>query len=527
MKVLISDKTSEKGLNILKEAGIDYDVKTGLNEEEIIQIIGDYDAQIVRSETKDTAKILKAGKKLRIIGRAGVGVDNIDVPTATKQGIIVVNSPEGNTIAAAEHTMAMLLALARNIPMAYAALLQKRWDRSKYTGIEVYNKVLGIVGLGKIGQRVGVYAQAFGMQIIAYDPFVSNETAMAKGIKMVSLPEIYQQADFITLHLPKTPETENLINKDTFALMKDGVRIVNCARGGIVNEADLVEAIESGKVAGAAIDVFSSEPATPDNPLLSSDKIVFTPHLGASTKEAQVNVAIDVAEQIRDVLLGGQAKSAVNIPSLKPEILMPVARFMPLSEKLGCLLGQLTEPGVREITIEYSGELAGKNVTPLTTAFLKGFLGRGSSDSVNFVNAPLIAKEIGLKLIESKIATVGEYSNLIEAKVKIGSEVKSVAGNFSDPLGELIVNINGYKISAKPEGFLLVVPNEDKPGVIGKIGSLLGTKQVNIASMHVGRESSGGSAIMIISVDMEIDKGLLAEVAKLEGIIGTPKLVKF
>jgi D-3-phosphoglycerate dehydrogenase len=527
MKVLISDKTSEKGLEILRQAGFTVDVKTGLPEDEIIKIIGDYDAQIVRSETKVTAKIMDAAKKLKIIARAGVGVDNIDTEAATKRGLIVVNSPEGNTIAAAEHSIAMLLAMARNIPMAYASLKDKKWERSKFTGVEVYSKVLGVVGLGKIGSRVAHYGVGMGMKVIGYDPFVNEDYAKKLGITLASLDEIYKQADFISLHIPKTAETANLINKDTIKKMKDGVRIVNCARGGIVNEQDLYDAVESGKVAGAAVDVFSKEPAEMTNPILQSGKIVYTPHLGASTEEAQVNVAIDVAEQIVDVLNGGQARSAVNIPSLKPEKLAPVISFMPLAEKLGKLSSQLAGEAVSDIKVEYCGELAEHDVSPLTTALLKGFLEYMTSDSVNFVNAPLIAKERGIKVTESKTEEARNFANMITVEFQSGKQQKKVAGTYSRSMGEMIVLVEGYQVTAKPEGYLLIVLNKDVPGVVGRIGTFLGKHNVNIAGMNVGRDKVGGEAVMVLNVDSPIDKAVLKDIANVEGIISEARLVKF
>ena len=528
MKVLISDKISDEGVNILKKAGLEVDIKPGLSEDELIAIIGNYDAQIVRSQTKDTAKIIEAAKKMKIIGRAGVGVDNVDVEAATKRGIVVVNSPEGNTIAAAELSLALLLSMARNIPMAYLTLKEKKWDRSKFTGVEVYNKTLGVIGLGKIGSRVAKYAAAMGMKILGFDPFINKEFAQSMGIELMSLAEIYQQADFITLHLPKTTETTNLINKETFAKMKKGVRIVNCARGGIINEQDLVDAIDAGIVAAAAVDVFTTEPIDPENPLLKSDKIVFTPHLGASTEEAQENVALDVAEQIVEVLVNrGQARSAVNIPALTPEKMKPVAKFMPLAEKLGKAASQLAGEAVSEINVDYCGELAAHDVSPVTIALLKGFLDVITPDAVNFVNAPLLAKERGLKVVESKTGSAKDFANLISITIKTESKTKTISGTYSESMGEMIVEIDGYKVTARPESCLLVFPNKDVPGVIGKVGTLLGQHKVNIASMNVGRASVGGDAIMVLNVDSCVDKAVLKALEKIEGITGEAKLVAF
>ena len=357
MKVLASDKIAESGLKKLKDAGFEVDMKTGLSEDELVKIIPEYDALVVRSETKVTSKIIEAGKKLKIIARAGVGVDNVDLPSATKKGIIVVNSPEGNTIAAAEHTWAMLLAMSRNIPQAQASLRSGKWERSKFTGVEVYGKTLGILGLGKIGSHVAEYAIAFGMKVIAFDPFVTKEYADKLGVELKDVDSVIKGSDYITLHLPKNKDTANLINAEKIKLMKDGVRIVNCARGGIINENDLAEALKSKKVAAAAIDVYDKEPPEPTNPLLSIDNAVTVPHLGAATVEAQVNVAIDVVEQIIEVLKGGSARAAVNIPSMKPEVLKAVAPFMKLAEKMGKLAGQLAEGPINDVKIGYFGEV--------------------------------------------------------------------------------------------------------------------------------------------------------------------------
>ena len=373
-KVLVSDKLSTKGIDILKDE-FQVDLKLGLSEDEILSIIGDYDAMLVRSETKVTAKIIEAANKLRIIGRAGVGVDNIDVPAATKKGIIVCNSPEGNTIAAAEHSFALLMSMARNIPFAHASLQKGEWKRSQFTGVELAGKKLGVVGLGKIGKRVVRYAQGVGMEILGYDPYINEEYSRQLGIKLMGLDGLLKTADFITFHIPKTKETQNLINKDKFAIMKDGVYIVNCARGGIIVEKDLAEAVISGKVRAAAVDVFEVEPIVEGNVLLGVKNLITTPHIGASTEEAQENVAIDVAQQVRSVLTGGEANAAVNIPSLRRELLDPVRQLMGLGEKLGLFMSQLIrDESISDVEIEYTGEVAEKEVAPLNLAILKGLL---------------------------------------------------------------------------------------------------------------------------------------------------------
>lgn len=526
MKVLASDKIAETGLKMLRDAGMEADMKTKLPEEELIKIIGDYDALIVRSETKVTPKVIEAGKKLKIIGRAGVGVDNVDLPAATKRGIIVVNSPEGNTIAAAELTLAMILAMSRNIPQAYSSLKEGKWDRSKFTGSEIYGKTVGIVGLGKIGGRVASYLSTMGAKVIGCDPFVSKERAEELGVELKTLDQVLSGSDIISFHIPKTKETENMINAQTIAKMKDGVRIVNCARGGIINEADLYEALKSKKVAAAALDVFAKEPADPLNPLFTLDNLVFVPHLGAATVEAQENVAIDVVEQIIQVLKGGSARAAVNIPAFKPEVIAKVKPYMNLAEKLGSLAGQLFGGAIEEVKIEYDGEIGQFDVAPLSVAIVKGLLEPVLSESVNFVNAPMIAKERGIKIIESKSIEPKDFKNLITIKLESGAVKRSVQGTlFEPPFGERLVGIDGFKVDAQPAGFMLILNNIDKPGMIGKVGTFLGKHGINIAAMDVGRVKVGEKAVMVLNVDSEVPESTLKEIAKIEGIQGA-KLVK-
>lgn len=526
MKILVSDKISAEGVEILKRAG-QVDVKTGLTEDQLVEIIGDYDALAIRSATKVTARIIEAAKKMKIIGRAGVGVDNIDVPAATKKGIVVVNSPEGNTIAAAEQTIALMMALARHTTLAAASMRESRWEKSKYTGIEVYNKILGVIGLGKIGRRVAEAGLGLGMKVVASDPFVSKEAAAKAGITLTSLDEVIASADFLTLHVPKNDETANLINKERIAKMKKGVRIINCARGGIVNEADLIEAVQAGQVAGAALDVFAKEPpADFASPLFKLPQIITTPHLGAATEEAQLNVAVDIAEQIVEVLQGGQARAAVNIPSMRPDLLAPVKPYLKLAEKLGKLAVQMVEGAVTGIEISYLGEVAGFEVGPLTVTFLKGFLEPIVGEAVNFVNAPILAKERGLKVVESKETDIVDFVNLISVRIKTEKEERTFAGTVFGTLGERLVFLDRFRINVVPTGFLLFAPNVDRPGMIGKVGTILGKHNINIAAMEVGRQSTGGQAVMVLNVDNTVPQPVLDEIAKLEGISGPPKLVK-
>ncbi|MFH1576657.1 MAG: phosphoglycerate dehydrogenase [Candidatus Margulisiibacteriota bacterium] len=518
MKVLASDKIAEIGLKMLKDAGIEAEMNTGLSEDELVKIIPQYDALVVRSGTKVTPKIIEAGKNLKIIGRAGVGVDNVDLPTATKNGVIVVNSPEGNTVAAAEHTWAMLLTMARQIPQAYSKLKAGIWDRKSFKGVEVLNKTLGVVGLGKIGRRVASYALGMGMKVIAYDPFVTEDYAKSLGIELKKFDGIIKESDFITFHIPKTKETANMINKETIAKMKKDVRLVNVARGGIINELDLAEALKSGQVAAAALDVFEKEPLPADSPLLKLDNVIVTPHLGASTVEAQVNVAIDVVEQIIEVLKGGAARSAVNIPSMKPELIAPVKPYMSIAEKLGALAAQIVPGAVSKITVEYSGEVAEFDVSPLTTTVLKGLLAPMMDVVVNFVNAPFIAKERGIELTESKSKEAKDFASLISVKIKSSKGDREVGGTVFIGVGDRLVSIDGFRVDAEPEGYLLILSNIDKPGMIGKVGTFLGEHKINIASMDVGRIKVGERAVMVLNVDNAVPDKVLKEIAKIDGI---------
>jgi D-3-phosphoglycerate dehydrogenase len=523
MKVLASDKIAEVGLKMLKDAGIEADMKTGLPEEELVKIIPEYDALIVRSETKVTPKIIEAGKNLKIIGRAGVGVDNVDLPTATKRGVIVVNSPEGNTVAAAEHTWAMLLSMARSIPQAHSKLKGGVWDKKSFKGVEVLNKTLGVVGLGKIGRRVASYALGMGMNVIGSDPFVTEDYAKGLGVKLVDLETIYRDSDFITFHVPKTKETLGMINAATIAKMKKGVRLVNVARGGIINEADLYEALKSGKVAAAALDVFEKEPCD-KSPLFELDNIVVTPHLGASTVEAQVNVAVDVVEQIIEVLKGGAARSAVNIPSMKPELLAPVRPYMSVAEKLGKFAAQIIKGAISKVVVEYSGEVAEHDVSPLTTILLKGLLEPSMDVKVNFVNAPLIAKERGVDITESKNKEAKDFASLISVKVKTEKGEREVGGTVFEKLGDRLVSIDGFRVDANPQGYMLIVNNIDKPGMIGKVGTYLGQKNINIASMDVGRIKMNEKAVMVLNVDASVPDEVLSGLTKIEGISGATQV---
>lgn len=517
-KVLVCDKVSDAGLKLLKDAGVEALVQNGLSEAELVDIVRDVDAIIVRSATKITSKIIESAKKLQVIARAGVGVDNIDVDFATKRGVIVVNSPEGNTIAAAEHTLAMMLALSRKIPQADPSLRKGEWNRSAFTGVEVYGKVLGVLGLGKIGSRVAQYGAALGMRVIGSDPFVTPEYAKKIGVELRPYEEIIKEADYITLHIPKTKETHRMFNRELLGKLKKGVRIINCARGGIIDEDALVEAIKSGHVAGAAIDVFEEEPPRKDHPLFQLPQVVVTPHLGAATVEAQVNVAIDVISQVIDVLSGGSARAAVNIPAMRPEIVMPVRPWLPIAEKLGKLAAQLVTGPITAVEVRYLGEVAVHDTSPLSVSVLKGVLAATLQESVNFVNAPVLAKERGIRVIESKSTEITDFANLVSVRVTAASGKHTVDGTLFGTYGERLVRIDGYKLEAVPAGPMLILGNVDKPGMIGQMGTILGKKGINIASMDVGREKIGEEARMVVNVDQKIPPDLVAEIEKINGI---------
>ncbi len=517
-KVLVSDPIDQAGIDILSQVA-QVDIKTNLSPEELVGIISEYDALMIRSGTRVTKEIIEAGKQLKIIGRAGVGVDNVDVPAATRQGIVVVNSPEGNTIAAAEHALAMMMSLSRYIPDANQSVKSNQWDRKSFIGAEVYKKTLGIVGLGKIGSHVATVARAMGMKLLAYDPFISLERAEQLGCLVVDLEVLLQQSDYITLHMPKTPETTHLINAEALSKMKPTARIINCARGGIIDETALYEALQAGKIAGAALDVFESEPLG-DSPLRNLGKeMVLTPHLGASTAEAQVNVAIDVAEQIRDVLLGLPARSAVNIPGLSPNVLEELKPYMQLAETLGNLVGQLSGGRIEMLNVRLQGELATNNSQPLVVAALKGLLSQALRERVNYVNASIEAKERGIRVIETRDASIRDYSGGSLHLSAIGSlgEHSVTGALLSD--GEIhITSVDEFPVNVPPSHYMMFTLHRDMPGIIGKIGSLLGSFNVNIASMQVGRKIVRGDAVMVLSIDDPLPEGILTEITKVPGI---------
>lgn len=522
MKILVSDKLSSEGLDILKESGFTVDVKTGLSEDELTAVIKDYDALVIRSGTNVTEKVISAADNLKIIGRAGVGVDNVDIDAATRKGIIVSNTPQGNTLSAAEHTCAMMMAMARNIPQAHTSLRSKKWERSKFTGVELNGKTLGIIGLGRIGAEVGKRAQSFNMKLVGYDPFVTEERAKSMGVKLATIEEIVQVSDFITVHTPLTKETENIIDAPEFAKMKKTARIINCARGGIINEKALMNAVSSGQIAGAAIDVFCTEPPF-DSPLINDDRIIVTPHLGASTVEAQVNVAVDIAHEIVCVLKGGDAKSAVNIPSIRPESAVVIAPYLKLAEISGKIAGSLFGSSYNAIEITFGGEIASKDTRTITLAAIKGVLQTAVGSRVNYVNAPGIAKDRGIQITETKTETAGQYTSIFSIRLFGKSGQKEVRGTVvGDDIK--IIEVDGENIDVYPSENMIFASHINQPNVIGPVCLILGKNGINISGMQVGRVPVGSETIMAISVDSEVPEAVLKELTNADGVISA-KLV--
>ena len=503
MKILISDNFSARGVEVLhRTEQFQVDQNVGLKPDQLKEIIGAYDALIVRSETRVTADIINAATNLKVIGRAGSGVDNIVVPAATKRGIVVMNAAAGNSVTTGEHTLAMMMSLARKIPQAHSSMKAGKWDKKKFMGVELRGKTLGIVGFGNIGKIVAQGAVGLGMKVLAFDPFLSKEIAARAGVEVVTFDDICTRSDFVTVHTPLTDETRGIIGEAAFAKMKDGVRIINCARGGLVDETALFNAIKSGKVAAAALDVFSPEPPPPDLPLLALDEVIVTPHLGASTNEAQDQVAVITSEQIAAFLTTGAISGAVNMAAVTPEVLAVLQPYLTLGEKLGRFQSQLDMQSVSEVEITYSGEVAGLDVRPITSAILAALLAQ-VSDGVNQVNAAMIAEERGLKVKESLARTSSE--NSIEVTLRGDSGESQVTGAMFGPDDARIVNLNSYRLEAVPEGHLLVISNEDVPGMIGHVGTFLGGQGVNIAQLYLSRNRKGGVALSIYQLDHELD----------------------
>jgi D-3-phosphoglycerate dehydrogenase len=521
MRILVSDSLSNEGLDILKEH-FTVDIHTGLSEDELVDKIKQYDALVIRSGTQVTQKIIEAADNLKVIGRAGVGVDNVDVDAATKKGIIVTNAPEGNMISAAEHTIAMMMAMSRNIPQANASLKAREWKRNKFTGIEVKGKTLGIIGLGRIGSEVSKRSLGLEMNLIGYDPFISEKRAVELGIKLTTVNEIAKVADYITVHTPLIKETKNIIDEEQFALMKPSVKIINCARGGIINEEALAKALEGGKIGGAALDVFVEEPPF-NSPLLQFDNVIVTPHLGASTQEAQVNVAIDIAKEIVSVLTGGLAKNAINIPSIKPEAMAILAPYIRLSEIMGKIAGQLADGNYEKVEIAYNGEISGRDTRPLTVSALKGLLEMALGSGVNYVNAPTLAKSRKVAVVESKSESSEEYSSTMSIRLISSGLTKLVAGTVVGDESK-IISVDEDKMDIFPAGRKIFAKHINKPNVIGPCCMVLGKNEINISGMQVGRSEIGGFTMMVLNVDSEVSAPILEEVRSIPGILNA-KLV--
>lgn len=519
MKVLISDNLSPVGEEILKEAGLEVDVNTGLAPEELKKIIGQYDGLVIRSATKVTADILESATNLKVVGRAGIGLDNVDIPAASQRGIVIMNAPNGNAITTAEHAITMMMALSRNIPQATASMKEGKWEKKKFMGREVTGKTLGIVGIGRIGGIAASRAQGLKMKTIAYDPHMPRETAEKIGVELVSLDELAERSDYITVHVPMTKETRGLISTEFFKKMKNDAMFIDCARGGVCDEEALYHALRDGEIGGAALDVFAVEPTTRENcPLLELDNFICTPHLGASTSEAQENVAILIAQQIADYLLKGAVINAVNVPSVSDDVLKQVGPYIALGEMLGSFHMQMAKGGIDEITVEYSGELAELNTSPITVAFLKGLFTPILKDAVNYVNAPIIAKDRGIKVVEAKSERSDDFINVMTARVRTNEGENVLVGTVFGKNEPRLVRLNTFRLEALPAGPMLLVYNNDVPGVIGALGTTIGDGGVNISRMTVGREEASRQNIIVLSTDTLISKELLAKVCRLDNI---------
>ncbi len=524
MKILVSDALHEKGVEALEEiSGFEVEVNTSLTHNELLGIIKNFDALVIRSSTKVTAEIIEAADRLKVIGRAGIGLDNVDIGAASKRGIVVMNTPEGNVITTAEHAVAMLMALSRYIPQAAASMKAHKWEKKRFRGRELFNKTLGVIGIGRIGRIVADRARGMKMNIIAYDPYIPAESIEKMGVEPVSLDGLLARSNFITVHTPITPETRNLINAGCFARMKRGALLVNCARGGIVNEQDLYRALQQGLIAGAALDVFDKEPPE-GNPLLDLDNVIATPHLGASTDEAQENVAVAVANQIADYLCTGTIRNAVNVPSVDGEVLVRLRPYLTLAERLGSLLGQITKGGILEVAVDYIGELASYDTTPLTISLTKGVLAPIVGDEVNFVNAPVLARERDIKISESKRSEAEDFTSLITIRLRTTEHENMVSGTTFGKQDPRIVRINDFRLEAPLEGHLLLIYNIDTPGTIGAIGTCLGRHRINIATMDVGQVIERGQNIILLRTDTPVPPEVQQELLGLGNVNFVQKL---
>lgn len=513
-KVFVSDAVSEKGVaQLAASEGIEVTFQTGLSEDDLCSRIPGHSALIVRSQTKVTERVMDAAGCLEVIGRAGVGVDNVDIEAATKRGIVVMNTPGGNTVSTAEHAFSLMVSTARRIPQAHASMVAGRWDRKKFQGVEIFNKCLAILGMGRIGTEFARRAIAFGMRVLAYDPYLSASRARSLQVELLEdLDEVVAQADFITLHMPLTAETRHMIDRRRIGLMRPGVRIVNCARGGLIDEDALLEALDSGQVAGAALDVYEEEPPPADSPLRKNPNLVMTPHLGASTAEAQEGVGIEIAEAVREALLHGTIRNAVNAPSVDAKTLEQVGPFIDLGESLGRFLSQISPTRCDSLEISFIGRLAGLDTTPVSRSILKGFLEQAGGSDVNVVNAPGLAETLGIRVRESRQSKDGDFKELIELTATSEGAETSVAGTFFGPKPRIVM-VNGRHIEARPKGVLFLLENTDRPGIVGHIGTIFGKNEVNIAAMSLSRSQQGGRALTVLNLDSVPDQPLLDELA--------------
>ncbi|MCB0190545.1 MAG: phosphoglycerate dehydrogenase [Anaerolineae bacterium] len=525
-KILITDDVSAQGLSLLEEAAdIEFDLIKGLTPETLAERIPDYDGLVVRSSVKVTKEVLEAADKLKVIGRAGVGVDNIDVDTASMRGIVVMNTPGANTIATAEHTMTLLLALCRHAPQAYVTLKQGRWDRKSFTGTQLHRKTIGIIGMGRIGMRVAARCQGFGMDVITYDPYLSDEAAHELRIKCVTLPELLAQADFIALHAALTPNTEQIINAEAIAQMKDGVRIVNTARGALIDQDALVEGLKSGKIAGAALDVFIEEPVPADSPLLAMDNVIVTPHLAASTVEAQADVGTQIVSQIIDALRGLDFRNALNMPFSDAKLLRTMQPYLALAEKVGSLQAQLADNTIERIEVEIKGTEISDHIKPITVAILKGLLEPHMEKAINYINAPYLIERRGIKVSQTRGLPAPDYPNLISCRIEWqGGGSRTVAATLFNHDEPRLVQIDGYRVDVRPEGIILVFQSYDRPGFIGRVGTVLGELGINIATWRTGRTAPGGMALSFVSVDRDVPENVMNLIQEFELIMRIRKV---
>jgi len=525
MKILVTEKVSEQGIELLRQQH-EVDIIEGLSHEELLAIIPNYHALIVRSETQVTKQVIEAAVNLKVIGRAGVGLDNIDIHAATAKGITVLNTREGNVTAASEHTLALMFALARHVPQAHLALKSGQWERERYVGVEICGKTLGILGFGRIGSAVAEKALALGMKVIVYDPFIREEKPKEMGAELLDLDEVFARSDFLTLHLPLTAETWHMLNAEAFRKMKPGIRIIQCSRGGIIDENALVDAIKAGIVAGAALDVFEQEPPDTDHPLFSLDEVIYTPHLRSYTKEAQIGVAVDVAEGVLTALRGEPVVSAVNMPHVAKGSLDVIRPYLTLAEKMGSLAVQLVSGRIDSVEMIYNGSISEVDTKMITTAAVMGILNPILQDAVNYVNATTVAKARGIKIREIKSKDTESFADLVSVQIRTDKEELRVAGTQFGREEGRIVMINGYRVDVEPQGWLLIAPHYDHPGMVGKVGSILGEYQINIRTMQVSSTKQEGTNVMVVGVQSDIPQEVLRRINEIDGIIET-KVVNF